>query len=125
MLLALLEQEDSVAAKILAAQGVTRAEAERRIADTDVAGTGDDFPELAGGRRLELAVVHNRVIVQVDDRDLADLVSRAISSPRQGDETSSLRGDEPATESFAAIWASIRASASDILRRSPHRPQDS
>src|SRR5712692_2942199 len=37
MLLALLDQEDSVAANVLAAQGVTRAEVERRIADTDVA----------------------------------------------------------------------------------------
>jgi hypothetical protein len=43
-LLAILDQPESVAAKVLISLNVNRQAVERRISEIDVAGTGDDLP---------------------------------------------------------------------------------
>jgi ATP-dependent Clp protease ATP-binding subunit ClpA len=112
LLLAMFDQPDSVAAKALAALGVDRRAVEQQISQIDVAGTGDDMPQVAGGRRVEVRVVEGRVVVEIDDGDLADLIARGI-----GDQATSLRGDDPAAASFAAIWSALRAAGADLVRR--------
>jgi ATP-dependent Clp protease ATP-binding subunit ClpA len=115
LLLAMFDQPDSVAAKVLTALNVDRHAVEEQISQVELAGTGDDLPELAGGRRVEVRVADGRVIVEIDDGDLADLMARGI-----GDEGSSVRGDDPAAVSFAAIWSALRAAGADLVRR--HSP---
>src|SRR5205085_7315290 len=55
-LLGVLDEEDSVAAKALAALGVTREAVEAKLAEVGAEGTSDEAPEVAGARRTSLSV---------------------------------------------------------------------
>jgi ATP-dependent Clp protease ATP-binding subunit ClpA len=104
-LLALLAQEDSLAAKALAALGVTREAVEQQLSELDPVGTSDETPEEAGSRRISLRLEGQLITLEVDDPDLAASIEKAIS----GRKVRITRGIDPEGEEFSARWStSIR-----------------
>jgi ATP-dependent Clp protease ATP-binding subunit ClpA len=128
VLVALFEPPDSLAAKVLASLNVDRSVVEERVAQLGVAGTSDELPDAARGRRVDVAVVEGRVVVTVDDADLAELVSRGLSggaAASSGERLAFQAGDAPPV-SFAGIWTAIHEAGADLVRRTgtPEVPPD-
>jgi ATP-dependent Clp protease ATP-binding subunit ClpA len=125
MLIGLFEQPDSLAAKVLASLNIDRAAVEQRVAELGVKDTSDELPEVAGGRKVVLRLVEGRVVVEVDDPALADLVRRglgrheAAEAPGGADAPpGSQNPDDSDAAGFSGIWTAINAAAADLVRRS-------
>jgi hypothetical protein len=117
LLLGLLGDDDSLAAKVLESLGVSLEAVKERVGEISIAGSSDELPEEAGGRRVTVRVSDGRVFVEVDDADVADLLTQAIAGATGesgGDVV--LTGEDPAAD-FALLWRSLRLTAVDILRR--------
>ncbi|MGH9182389.1 MAG: Clp protease N-terminal domain-containing protein [Acidimicrobiales bacterium] len=110
-LLALLAEEEGLAAKVLASFGITRAVAERRVSELGTEGTADEMPEEAGGRRIQLRVVGDRLEISVEDPELARGLGAGVIS-----------GMDPAGARFPELWKAIRATTADVVRRSRGQP---
>jgi hypothetical protein len=80
-------------------------------------GTTDELPEEVGGRRVRVHVEDSRVMVEIDDPDLADLVSQALALRPAEAQGEALSGEAPAAASFSGIWAAVRNSAGDVFLR--------
>jgi ATP-dependent Clp protease ATP-binding subunit ClpA len=115
ILVGLFEQPDSLAARVLASLHIDRSAVEQMVAKLGIKDTSDELPEVAGGRRVTLGVVEGRVVVEVDDPDLAELVRRGLAGA--GDEASSLSGDDHDAASFSSVWTAVKAAAEDVARR--------
>jgi ATP-dependent Clp protease ATP-binding subunit ClpA len=120
ILIGLFEQPDSLAAKVLASLNIDRSAVEQLVADLGVKDTSDELPEVTGGRKVLLRVVEDRVVVEVDDPDLADLVRRGLVGQAGDGEQSlgSAGGDGSPSGDFSGIWTAINAAAADLIRRS-------
>ncbi|HSH58943.1 MAG TPA: Clp protease N-terminal domain-containing protein [Acidimicrobiales bacterium] len=112
-LLALVGQEDSMAAKALAALGVTPEAVEQQLGDLDPAGTSDETPEQAGARRISLRLEGQRLTVEIDDPDLAASLERAMAGRKAG----IIRGTDPEAEAFPALWSAVSFTVDDLTRR--------
>jgi ATP-dependent Clp protease ATP-binding subunit ClpA len=117
LLLGLLGDENSLAARVLASLGVSLDAVRERLGQVDVAGTSDELPEEAGGRHVTVRVADGHVHIDIDDADVADLLAQAITGAtgQSGDEVM-MRGDDPSAD-FAGIWTAVRSAAGRVLHR--------
>ena len=80
-------------------------------------GTTTGLPEELGGRRVSVHVEDNRVVVEIDDPDLADLMTQALALRPAEAQGAPLSGEAPAAVSFSGIWAAARNAAGDVFLR--------
>ena len=97
LLLAVLHDERSLAAKVLKDLGVTSEAVEHRLAELTIEGTSDETPEEAGGRRIQLRVVGDRLEISVNDPELVQGMREVV-----------VTGTDPAGASFPELWNAIR-----------------
>jgi ATP-dependent Clp protease ATP-binding subunit ClpC len=116
-LLGLLAEEQSLAAKVLTALGVTRESVEQKLAELDTTGTSDESPEEAGARRMSLRVEADRLVLEVDDPDQAAKLRQAASG---GVEVRTITGDDPeARSTFPELYAAVSRAVDDMAGRLP------
>ena len=115
LLLGLLQQHDSIAAKALEGLGVTPETLQQRVAEIEPAGTSDETPEEAGARRVGLRVEGKLVMVEIDDPELAESLEKAMS----GRKVRVIRGTDPEAEAagFPGMWSAVSRSIDDLTRR--------
>lgn len=109
VLLGLLGDEGSLAAKALAQLGVTREAAEEQLAALDPSGTYDELPEQAAARRTSFEIDENVVTVRMEDPDLAAKLGAAM---RERGRPVVIRGtDVPAFDHF---WRAVRPALEEM-----------
>jgi ATP-dependent Clp protease ATP-binding subunit ClpA len=115
LLLALLQQHDSIGAKALEGLGVTVESLQQRMAEIQPAGTSDETPEEAGARRVGLRVEGKLVMLEIDDPELAESLEKAMS----GRKVRVIRGTDPEAEAagFSNMWSAVSRSIEDLTRR--------
>jgi ATP-dependent Clp protease ATP-binding subunit ClpA len=115
LLLALLQQHDSIAAKALEGLGVTAETLQQRVAEIEPAGTSDETPEEAGARRVGLRLEGKLVMLEIDDPQLAESLEKAMS----GRKVRIIRGTDPEAEEagFPNLWSAVSRSIEDLTRR--------
>ena len=115
LLLALLQQHDSIAAKALEGLGVTAETLKQRVAEIEPAGTSDETAEEAGARRVGLRVEGKLVMLEIDDPELAESLEKAMT----GRKVRIIRGTDPEAElaGFPNLWAAVSRSIDDLTRR--------
>src|SRR5205823_1545360 len=69
------------------------------------------------GRSVSVHVEDNRVVVEIDDPDLADLMTQALALRPAEAHGAPLSGEAPAAVSFSGIWAAARNAAGDVFLR--------
>jgi ATP-dependent Clp protease ATP-binding subunit ClpA len=97
LLLGFLDDTDSLAARVLTSLGVTRTSVEHLVAELGREGTSDELPEEVGGRKVGVRLDGEKVVVEVDDPEVAEQFRQALDQP----------GVDPAT-SYGAIWRVVR-----------------
>ncbi|MGI8758622.1 MAG: Clp protease N-terminal domain-containing protein [Acidimicrobiales bacterium] len=112
LLLALLDDERSLAAKVLASLGVTSEAAEQGVDEIGVAGTSDETPEEAGARRMQVRVTGDRLEIFIDDPAVVQGLPEVVVS-----------GTDPAAAQFPELWSAVRATAQDLARRLDAEPE--
>jgi len=115
LLMALLQQHDSIAAKALEGLGVTAESLQQRVAEIEPAGTSDETPEEAGARRVGLRVEGKLVMLEIDDPELAESLEKAMT----GRKVRIIRGTDPEAEEagFPNLWSAVSRSIEDLTRR--------
>ena len=115
LLLALLEQRNSIAGKALEELGVTAETVQQRVAEIDPAGTSDETPEEAGARRVGLRVEGKLVMLEIDDPELAESLEKAMA----GRKVRLIRGTDPEAEAagFPGMWSAVSRTVEDLTRR--------
>jgi ATP-dependent Clp protease ATP-binding subunit ClpA len=118
VLLALLSDADSSAARVLAGQGLSIDAAWEALKQAEVSGTSDEPPEEAGGRRLLLRVDEDRLVVECADPTLVGQFQAARealgdAAPAGGE----IAGDQPAAAALADVWRALQEALEDIRRR--------
>lgn len=109
VLLGLLGEDESLAAKVLAALGVTREAAEQQLAQLDPSGTFDELPEHAAAHRTSFEVDENVVTVRLEDPDLAAKLRAAMREPGR---PVVISGTE--IPDFDRFWRSVRPALEDM-----------
>jgi ATP-dependent Clp protease ATP-binding subunit ClpA len=110
-LLGLLDDDESVAAKALAALGVTRDEVEAKLAELGTQGTSDEPPEHWGARNTSLQAEGDLVTVKIGDAELAGRVRAMFDSLH----VDLLRG--PQLPGADRIWLAVRPAIEESVRR--------
>ncbi|MGI8984203.1 MAG: Clp protease N-terminal domain-containing protein [Acidimicrobiales bacterium] len=115
LLLAMVQQQDSMAAKVLEDLGVTAEALQERLAQIEPAGTSDETPEEAGARRVGLRVEGKLVMLEIDDPELAASLEKAMT----GRKVRVIRGTDPEAEGagFPNVWSAVARSIEDMTRR--------
>jgi ATP-dependent Clp protease ATP-binding subunit ClpA len=114
-LLALLQEQESMAAQALAALGVTREDIEAKLAELDPTGTSDEAPEEAGGRGMGLTVEGRMIKLDIDDAHLAASLKEAMSR----NNVSAVKGTDPeaVAAGFPNLWSAVARTVEDLTRR--------
>ena len=120
LLLGLFGDDDTLAARALAALGVTREAVEQELAGLETADTADEPPERAGARRTRLQVSGDVVTLRIEDKELAGRLGTSLR--RWGGRGKAgeieLPGSEPAVaEPFARLWRTAQAVSQEIVLR--------
>jgi len=144
LLLAVLADRDSAARRAFERLGVDLDQVREALLTTDVTGTSDEPPEQAGRRQMVIQVTDELLTVVVADPVLvaagkaaltAVTANAAAAEPGEdekaggeGSETtatasmataSTIRGDNPAAASLAAVWLELRESLAKIADTAP------
>jgi ATP-dependent Clp protease ATP-binding subunit ClpA len=107
---AVLDEQDSAAAKVLGALGVTREAVEAKLAEIGTEGTSDEPAEKAGARGTSLSIEDDTVEVRIQDLALAQRLSAVLATH----ELEALRGPElPGSE---RIWLALHPLLGDVVR---------
>jgi ATP-dependent Clp protease ATP-binding subunit ClpC len=139
LVLALLSDPGSAAARTLTSLGLDLAAARDALAHADLTDTSDELPAVAGRRGMSLRLTESAVVLEATDERLLDLARSTFgvlsgraapglgSEPAAGAASSDSSGssDEPATESslsgtdpfsrsLSAVWTALAASLEDI-----------
>lgn len=118
LLLGVLGDPTSAAAKALAGLGVDLAVARRALREVDSVGTTDEAVEQAGRRRMRLRVGPSVLTLEIADQVLLDEAREALAG-LGGDvrDTTVISGELDEAVSLAGVWSALRASLADIRRR--------
>ena len=117
LLLAVLADADSAAARALAGLGVDLEQAKEALRGVDIVGTTDERPEEAGGRQMVIHVLDDRVTVDAADPAIVAAGQAALRA--LGEEAAAsgvIRGDQVVGASLAAVWLALRDSLAAIER---------
>ncbi len=112
-LLGLLGAEDGMAARALAALGVSRVDVEAKLAELDPSGTSDETPEEAGARRVSMRVEGEQLVLEIDDPKLAAALEEVIfgRTPR------AIKGTDADAAGFGGLWSAVSRTIEDLTRR--------
>jgi ATP-dependent Clp protease ATP-binding subunit ClpA len=115
-LLGLLGEERSLAAKVLTSLGVTREAVEAKLEELDAAGTTDESPDDAGARRMSLRIEAERLVLEVDDPELAAKLGPAAAG---GVDVRTISGADPEarTAAFPELYAAFGRTVDALARR--------
>ncbi|HLJ98863.1 MAG TPA: Clp protease N-terminal domain-containing protein [Streptosporangiaceae bacterium] len=115
LLVAVLSDPGSAAARALTGLGIDLDRARTALRDVDITGTSDEPPEEAGRRAMTVRVDGERVIVEAGDPAILDIAKAALAAT--GDETSTvISGDTPVAASLSNVWQALRDSLESIQR---------
>jgi ATP-dependent Clp protease ATP-binding subunit ClpA len=125
LMLAALADPHSAAARTLTRLGLNLDEARAELRRAEVTGSSDELPEEAGRRQMTITVADGRLTVEAADFETLQLGQAALAAissggePKQpaGNETGSIRGDEPLAAGLAAVWLALRDALADIRDR--------
>ena len=112
VLIAILRDGESLAAKALAAVGVTADALEAELARLDPADTSDELPEDAGARRIRVEVLDDAVAIVLEDDALRDRLANALEG-----KSNVLRADHAAAASFPRLWQDLTRHLADVAGR--------
>jgi len=104
-LLALLDDEGSAAARVLAALGVTPEAVEAKLAELGTAGTNDEPPAHQGARRTRVSVEGESVRVELAEPDLARRLRPFLAGPV---------ADLPGIQ---AVWAATLPALTNVVNQ--------
>jgi ATP-dependent Clp protease ATP-binding subunit ClpC len=130
LLLAMLDDPNSAAARTLAASGFDLNRAKEALQRADVAGTSDEEPAEAGRRQMVIRVAEDRLTLEATDPALVGLGRAALAAVRNQadpaggpDLPDAIHGDLPVSTSLGNVWLALKDSLEDIDRRAtPHAP---
>jgi ATP-dependent Clp protease ATP-binding subunit ClpA len=117
LLLAVLADADSAAARALAGLGVNLEQAKEALRGVDIAGTTDERPEEAGRRQMVIHVLDDRLTVDAADPEIVAAGQAALRA--LGEEAAAsgvIRGDQAVGASLAAVWQALRDGLATIER---------
>jgi ATP-dependent Clp protease ATP-binding subunit ClpC len=117
LLLAVLGDPDTAAARALVAIGLDVEQAKEALRTVDVTGTSDEPPEEAGRRQMVIRVTDERLTLEAADPVIVkagQAALRALGDQAQG---GAVRGDLPVTTSLSTVWQALRDSLDAIQRR--------
>ncbi len=114
-LLGLLNEERSLAAKVLSSLGVTREAVEAKLEELDAAGTSDEAPEDAGARRMSLRIEAERLVLELDDPEQAAKLYRVAA---EGVDVRTIKGTDPeGRATFPELYATFERTVDALARR--------
>jgi ATP-dependent Clp protease ATP-binding subunit ClpA len=117
LLLAALADTDSAAARALAALGIDLEQAREALRGTDVTGTSDEPPEVAGRRQMVIHVREDRLTIEAADPAIVAAGQAALRA--LGADAAShgkIRGDMAACASLSTVWQALQDSLATIQR---------
>jgi ATP-dependent Clp protease ATP-binding subunit ClpA len=128
ILLAVLADTDSAAARTLAAHDVDLEHLREALLTADVIGSSDELPEEAGRRQMLIRVAGDHITVEASDAAsvalgrtaLEALAARAAEHGQQagnGGAEGIVRGDDPLGASLSLVWQALHECLEDIRRR--------
>jgi ATP-dependent Clp protease ATP-binding subunit ClpA len=118
LLLAALGDQDSAAARTLAALGVDLEQAREALRTVDVTGTSDEQPEERGRRQLVLRVTDTSLTIEATDPDIIKAAQAAAEAlGDRADPPGTIRGDLPDSVTLGGVWLALNASLENIRRR--------
>ena len=118
LLLAVLADPDTAAARALAALGVDLDQAKEALRGADITGTSDEPPEEAGRRQMVIHVTGERLTIEATDPVITEAGRAALHA--LGDQASppgTIRGDLPASASLSTVWQALHDSLQAIQRQ--------
>jgi ATP-dependent Clp protease ATP-binding subunit ClpA len=112
LLLAALADADSAAARALASLGVDLEQAKEALRGTDVTGTSDEQPEVAGARQMVIRVSGDRLTIEVTDPVIVAAGQAALAALGE----QHLAEAEIRSASLSTVWHALRESLDSIER---------
>ena len=117
LLLAVLADPDTAAARALVALGLDVEQAKEALRTADVTGTSDEPPEEAGRRQMVIRVTDERLTLEAADPVIVKAAQAALQALGAQAQDGAFRGDLPATTSLSTVWQALRDSLDAIQRR--------
>ena len=116
LLMAVISDSGSAAARALATLGIDLDQARTALRDVDIAGTSDEPPEEAGRRAMTIRLDGERVIVEAADPVILDAAKAALSAAGDDQTSTVINGDTPVAASLSNVWQALRDSLESIER---------
>ncbi len=117
LLLAVLADPDTAAARALVALGLDVEQAKEALRTVDVTGTSDEPPEEAGRRQMIIRVTDERLTLEAADPVIVKAGQAALQALGDQAQDGAVRGDLPVTTSLSTVWQALRDSLDAIQRR--------
>ncbi len=117
LLLAVLADPDTAAARALIALGLDVEQAKEALRGADVTGTSDEPPEEAGRRQMIIRVTDERLTLEAADPVIVKAGQAALQALGDQAQDGAVRGDLPVTTSLSTVWQALRDSLDAIQRR--------
>jgi ATP-dependent Clp protease ATP-binding subunit ClpA len=118
LLLAALADDNTAAAKALAALGVNLEQAKEALRSADVTGTSDEQPEEAGRRQMVIRVTDDKLTLEASDPVIIEAGNAALRAVGDAaDPPGTIRGDLPVSASLSTVWQALEDSLGVIQRR--------
>jgi ATP-dependent Clp protease ATP-binding subunit ClpC len=118
LLLAALADDNTAAARALAALGVNLDQAKEALRSADVTGTSDEQPEDAGRRQMVIRVTDDKLTIEASDPAIIEAGRAALQAIGDAaDPPGTIRGDLPVCTSLSTVWQALDDSLGVIQRR--------
>ena len=118
LLLAALADDNTAAARALAALGVNLDQAKEALRSVDVIGTSDEQPEEAGRRQMLIHVTDDKLTIEASDPVIVRACLAALRAVAgAADPAGTIRGDLPVSASLSNVWQALEDSLGVIERR--------
>jgi ATP-dependent Clp protease ATP-binding subunit ClpA len=114
LMLAVLADPQTAAARALTALGIDLEQAKEALRSVDVTGTSDEQPEEAGRRQMIIRVADDRLTLEATD---PIIIAAGQATLEALGEQSEIRGDHPATVSLSTVWQALQDALTAIQRR--------
>ncbi len=118
LLLAALADDNTAAARALAALGVNLDQAKEALRSADVTGTSDEQPEEAGRRQMVIHVSDGKLTIEASDPAIIQAGRAALEAIGDAaDPPGTIRGDLAVCSSLSTVWQALEDSLGVIQRR--------
>ena len=118
LLLAVLADPNSAAARALAELGVDLDRARDTLRGAEVVDTTDESPEDIGRRHMKIRVTDERVVVEAADPTVLQWGNAVIAAlGDEIEESGTISGEQDFAPSITQVWLAIRDCFDDMIRR--------